>query len=100
MNVDPEIKKLQDSIQRSKVARALDQAIEDKLLDGVRLFDQSRERIKAGIRAKNPELTDEQIHREFLRLLAIQRTREEKDIYTVVGDGGNDEIVTPPQKPV
>ena len=97
MNVDPEIKKLQDSIQRSKVERAREQSVSEKLADGVRLFDQVRERIKAGIRARQPELDDEAVHLEFLATLAQQRTREEKNVYTIVGYCEDDGSVTPVQ---
>ena len=95
MNVDPEIKKLQDSIQRSKVERAKLQPVGDKLFDGVRLFDQVRERIKSGIRTKNPELDENEIHERFLQLLAAQKTCEEKNVYTIVetcNDNAGDQL--------
>ena len=95
MNVDPEIKKLQDSIQRSKVQRAQKISIVEKLLDGARLFDQVRDRIKAGIRSRHPDWNEDAVHQEFLGLLRKQRTREEKSIYTVVGQLNDDSTVTP-----
>jgi recombinational DNA repair ATPase RecF len=95
MNVDPEIKKLQDSIQRSKTQRAKAASMDEKILDGVRLFDQVRERIKAGIRVAHPEWAEDAIHQEFLAILKKQRTREEKNIYSVVGQLNDDSSVTP-----
>ena len=71
--------------------------MESKLFDGVRLFDQVRERIKSGIRTKNPDLNENEVQERFLQLLATQRTREEKDVYTIVENCDDDGCTMPPQ---
>ncbi len=85
--VDPKIKALQEEIQSSRVqqARAMDPA--DKFLEGARLFDYAAAITRDGIRAQNPDFTDEQVHAEFLRRLDLVRERDERDIYTVFNDG-------------
>ncbi len=85
MNIDPETKQLQDSIQRSKVERAKALTSGQRLIESVRLFDQVRDRIKAGIRMKNPEWSATEVHQAFLDTLRLQRLRQEKDIYTIAG---------------
>ena len=91
----PEIAALQKAILISKGHRAKAISPGEKMLDGVRLFDQTRERIKAGIRGQHPEWNKGEVHREFLRVLAEQRRRAEKNVYRLVGIFNDDGTITP-----
>lgn len=89
-----EITALQKAILISKGHRAKAISPGEKILDGVRLFDQTRERIKAGIRGQHPDWNKRDVHREFLRILTEQRRRAEKNIYRVVGTLNDDGTTT------
>ena len=85
MQPDPETIALQASIQRSKVERARSTSGE-KLLEGARLFDMVRQRMLSGIRAQFPSWDEQMAETEFRRRLDMQRRREEREIYTVIGE--------------
>ncbi len=53
--------------------------------EGARLFDMVRARMLDGIRNQFPSWTEDQVCEEFRRRLDIQRRREERGIYQVVG---------------
>ena len=94
-SASPEIAALQKAILLSKGHRAKAISPGEKMLEGVRLFDQTRERIKAGIRGQHPDWSNGEVHREFLRILAAQRRRAEKNIYRLVGTVNEDGTTTP-----
>lgn len=62
---------------------------------GAHLFDAVCERIKAGIRSRQPDWTAEQVHREFLAQLTRQRKQAERGIYRVIGYLNDDGTTTP-----
>ena len=90
-----ELQSLQKSILLSKAKRARSASIGEKLMDGPRLFDQARERIKAGIRNQHPDWDAQAVHQAFLSILDRQRQHAEKDIYRPVGILNDDGTVTP-----
>ena len=82
---DPETKALQDAIFLSKVARARQTPMSEKIADGPLLFDQNIEIMRAGIRADHPEFSPEQVEKEISRRLKIARMIDEADIYQDAG---------------
>jgi len=67
MNVDPEIKKLQDSIQRSKVQRAGSLTFEERFRAGADLYDEGMRWMRSMIAAENPDWTPGEIETEVER---------------------------------
>jgi len=63
---------LQDSVFLTKVARARQTPMAEKILDGPRLFDQSSE---------NPDFTSEQVEQELRRRLAMARRIDDAGLY-------------------
>jgi len=55
------IAELARQIDRDKIARAREASIEEKLLDGPRLFSLACESMKAGIRVRHPNASDGEI---------------------------------------
>jgi len=51
-----------DDIDRRKTERAKKATIEEKLLDGPRLFKMSCEAMKSGLRIDHPNATEAEIH--------------------------------------
>lgn len=90
-----EVAILQKSILRSKAERARAASPGSKLLDGPRLFDLVRERIKAGMRSRNPDWSAERVHFEFLNQLSRQRRHAEKNVYRLIGYLNDDGTMTP-----
>jgi len=56
-----EIAELARQIDREKIARARETSIEEKLLDGPRLFSVACEAMKSGIRVLHPGASDDDI---------------------------------------
>ena len=83
--VDPETKALQDSIFLAKVAKARRTPISEKLADGPLLFDHASKIMRDGIRCQFPEFTEEQVEKEFVRRLKIQRLLDARGIYQNAG---------------
>ena len=59
-------------IDRRKTRRAQEASMEEKLLDGPRLFRLSCQAIKAGLRLDHPSATEEELH-ELLIARVYQR---------------------------
>ena len=83
--VDEETKQLMDSIFIGKVLRARQRSIGEKMLDGIRLFEQGCQMMRSGIRWQFPEFTDAQVESELRRRLAIRRRINEAGIYQDAG---------------
>ncbi len=90
-----EIIALQKSILETKAARAGSVLPGLKMMEGVRLFDRVRERVKAAIRSQNPDWSEEMTHQEFLNQLEKQRRHAEKGIYRLIGYVNDDGKITP-----
>lgn len=60
--MDAAEKSLIRDIETRKMKRAREASMEEKILDGPRLFRLSCEAAKAGLRLDYPEATEEQIH--------------------------------------
>ena len=56
------IESLATEIEQRKVARAREASLEEKLLDGPRLFRLSCEAVKTGLRLDHPDATEAEIH--------------------------------------
>lgn len=82
--MSPEIKELQDAIFRSKVARARQTPMSEKLADGARLFDENMQIMRGGIRAEHPEFSSDQIEREVRRCLKIAKRIDDAGLYSNV----------------
>jgi hypothetical protein len=65
-----EFQSLADELYRERVLRARRTPPEERILDGVRLYDQAVERMKLGVQLKNPQAEPAEIER-----LLIQRIR-------------------------
>jgi hypothetical protein len=70
-----------DAIFLDKVARAKARSMEEKILDGPRLFDENCAFMRSAIGAQFPELNEAQIEDELRRRLAIAREIDSADIY-------------------
>ena len=82
---DHDVTSLQASIFLSKIARARQTPVDQKMMLGPRLFDEVCQRIRDGIRHENGDFTDEQVERELRRRLAIQRRLDERGFYEDAG---------------
>ena len=80
-------KELMDAIFIDKVRRARQTPMDQKMLDGPRLFDLNCQIMRSGIRTQFPEFDDEQVEQEFERRLAIARRIDDAGIYRNVGTG-------------
>ena len=83
--IDPDIKRLQDEIYRSKVLRARQMSIAEKTALGPRLFDQNMLIMKSSIRSDHPDFSEDQVEEEVARRLAIARKLNDGNLYR---DGG------------
>lgn len=57
-----DIESLATEIEQRKISRAREASMEEKLLDGPRLFRMSCEAMKAGLRLDHPEASEDEIH--------------------------------------
>lgn len=71
-----------DEIFREKVLRARRQSPESKFEQGIELFELSLVRMRGGIRAQNPQFTEEQVEMELRRRLARARQIQEHGFYS------------------
>ena len=78
-------KELMDAIFVDKVRRARQTPMDQKMLDGPRLFDVNCQIMRSGIRAQFPEFDEAQVEKEFERRLAIARRIDDAGIYRNVG---------------
>ncbi len=83
--IDSKTKALQNSIFQSKVARARQQPIDEKIFEGPRLFDQVCQRMRDGIRQERPQFTDDEVEDELRRRLAITKRIDERGFYEDAG---------------
>jgi hypothetical protein len=63
-------------LRREAIADARKQSFEQKFLAGAELFDYACEITKAGIRAENPDFSEEQVLDELRRRLELRSRRE------------------------
>ena len=84
--VDQETQRLMDSIFIEKVLRARRTPMEEKILDGPRLFDLNCDLARSGIRAEHLDFSDEQVDHELGRQLAIARRISDAGIYRNIED--------------
>jgi hypothetical protein len=75
------LKPLMDSIFIEKALRARRTPMDEKILDGPRLFDMNCSLVRNGIRAQFPNYNDEQVEQELGRRLAIARRIADAGIY-------------------
>lgn len=76
---------LQEQIFADKVRRARETPIEEKILEGPRLFDLNAEIIKGAIRSQFPGYSEEQINCEYFRRLQIARSIDDAGVFRDVG---------------
>lgn len=79
--VDPEIVKLQNEIYRSRVLRARQMTVGERVVDGIRLFEEGMRIMRGGIRSDHPEFSEEQIEAEVARRMRIAKKLSDGDIY-------------------
>ena len=84
--VDDETKQMMDSIFIGKVLRARRTPMDEKILDGPRLFDLNCAMARSGIRSQFPDYSDEQVEQELRRRLAIARRIDDAGIYSNIED--------------
>ena len=83
---DAETKALMDSIFLEKVLRARRTPMDEKILDGPRLFDLNCALARSGIRAQFSHFNDQQVEQELDRRLAIARRIADAGIYRNIED--------------
>ncbi len=83
--VDEETQQLMDAIFADKVRRAQSRSMDQRLLDGPRLFESSCQMMRNGIRSQFPDYSVEQVETELRRRIAIKRQLDEAGIYTDAG---------------
>lgn len=69
--MDSDIQPLADAIYRERVIRARQTPPEDRLLDGIRLYDQAVARMRLGVKLQHPTAGDEEVDR-----LLVERIRK------------------------
>ena len=89
--IDPVLQLLQDDLFRSKVQRARHMSPDQRMMEGLRLFDRGMSLMRDGIRAQYPECSSEQVEREVARRLAIARRLDEAGLYRNAGGISDDD---------
>lgn len=74
-----------DSIFRDKVLRARQTPMEDRFLDGPKLFDLNCQMICGAIRSQFPEFSNEQVQQEYFRRLQIARIIDSAGMFRNAG---------------
>ena len=90
-SVSPEIQSLQDDLFRSKVRRARRMSCDERMMEGLHLFDRCMSLMRDGIRAQHPEFGLARIEQEVGRRLAIARRLDEAGLYRDAGVLSDDE---------
>ncbi len=75
---------MNEPIGRDKAIQARSMAPAARFHMGFELFEMVRNRMIAGIRARSPELSNDEVENEFRRILKLQRQQQEKNIYRIV----------------
>ena len=73
-----------DPIEKDKAIQARSMTPAARFHMGFELFEMVRNRMLAGIRARSPELSNDDVEIEFRRILKLQRQQQEKNIYRTV----------------
>jgi hypothetical protein len=60
--MNPEFQPLADELYRERVLRARRTPPEERLLDGIRLYDEALERMKIGVRLTNPQADEAEVN--------------------------------------
>ena len=81
----PADEQLQKLIFADKIRRARETPIDERLVEGARLFDINAEIMKGAIRSQFPGFSSEQIELEYIRRLQIARMIDEAGIFRDVG---------------
>jgi hypothetical protein len=84
--LDDETKQLMDSIYLEKILRARRTPIDERIMDGPRLFDMNCAMARSGIRSQYPHFSEEQVKQELRRRLAIARRIDDANIYRNIED--------------
>jgi hypothetical protein len=82
---DEQTLNLQQSIFRSKIAKAKRATMAQNMADGPMLFDQSMRLMRDAIRTEYPEFSDAQIQGEVRRRLRIAKRIDDASIYQDAG---------------
>ena len=80
-SVDPDIKSWQDEKFRSKVRRARQMTIAERVAAGPNLFDENIRMMRCMIESSNPGFGAEQVEAEIARRLKISRQLSDRGIY-------------------
>ena len=78
MSEDQAIELLADDIYLRRISRARATPPEQKLLSGIELFEEVRERMVNGIRFQFPHYDDAEVARELARRQRLVRRREQE----------------------
>ena len=76
MEYDRDIIKIADAKHARRIARARSMTGEERLRESVELFEESLERMKAGVKFRHPEFTDEEVLTKVNQQLKIIRAAE------------------------
>ena len=87
----PDLRRLQDDLFRSKVRRARQMSPDERMMEGLRLFDRGVSLMRDGIRAQHPEFDDAQVEREVHRRLAIAKRLDDAGLYRDAGAVSDDD---------
>lgn len=90
-HVSAELQSLQDDLFRSKVQRARRMSLDERLMEGLRLFDRGVSLMRDGIRGQHPEFDEAQIEREVHRRLAIAKRLDDAGLYRDAGVVSDDD---------
>ena len=74
-----------DAIFRDKVLRARQTPMQDRFLDGPKLFDLNGQMICGAIRSQFPEFSNEQVKQEYFRRLQIARMIDSGGMFRSAG---------------
>lgn len=65
--MNPTLQPLADALYRERVLRARRVPPEERLLDGIRLYDQAVERMRMGVKLQHPTATEEEVERLLVK---------------------------------
>ncbi len=78
---DPDIQKLQSQIFVSKVTRAQQLSIGERIAEGAELFDQNMLLMRGFVRGDNPDFSVEQVEAEVGRRLRLAKKLSDRGFY-------------------
>lgn len=82
MNLEDQIRDIANAKQARRIARAKSMSNTERLMEGFELYEETLERMKAGIRFQHPDMTEEQVLKKLNENMKIIRDSEKMKTLT------------------